>query len=118
MDTIGLTTYPSAFHDNPQQLPKDYYSWINNHIERNDTVLLMEVGWPTSGTGSEIEQNNYIERLPNLLREVKAPILAWALLHDVNLKEFDANLNTVGIIRNNGKKKIAFEAYRSLAGSD
>lgn len=114
LDIIGLTTYPSAFHDTPEQLPADYYSWVYHHIDKNDTVLFMETGWPTSGTGSEAEQKKFIQRLPELLAQVKTSIVAWALLHDVGLKEFDENLNTVGIITNNGRKKPAFKAFHSL----
>lgn len=114
LDLVGLTTYPSAFHDNPMQLPNDYYSWVYNHIDRKDTILFMEAGWPTSGAGNEAEQNDYIKRLPKLLETVNTSIVAWALLHDVNLDAFDANLNTVGILTNKGRKKLAFDAFKSL----
>jgi hypothetical protein len=96
------------------QLPNDYYSWVYNHIDRKDTILFMETGWPTSGTGNEVEQNDYIKRLPKLLEAVNTSIVAWALLHDVNLDAFDANLNTVGILTNEGRKKLAFDAFKSL----
>jgi hypothetical protein len=44
-------------------------------------------------------------------------IIAWALLHDVNLAAFDTNLNTVGLIRNNGQKKKGFDEFKSLRHS-
>jgi len=114
LDLVGLTTYPSAFHDSPSKLPNDYYSWVYNHIDRKDTVIFMETGWPTSGTGNEAEQKDYIKRLPKLLETVNASIVAWALLHDVNLDAFDENLNTVGLLTNNGRKKSAFDAFKLL----
>lgn len=114
LDLIGLTTYPSPFHANPAELPPDYYSWVNNHVERADRILLMEVGWPTSMSGDEDEQAEFVRRLPELLRDVNVDIVAWALLHDVNLGEFDANLNTVGLLTSGGRRKKAYEAFRAI----
>ena len=117
LDVIGLTSYPAPFHESPDGLPPDYYSWINYHIQPNDQVVLMELGWPTGGAGSEFEQQTFIRRLPDLLSRVNVSIIAWALLHDVNLAAFDANLNTVGLIRNNGQKKKGFDEFKSLYSS-
>ncbi len=114
LDLVALTTYPAPFHRDPADLPGDYYSWIYNHVEKTDTVMLMETGWPTSGNGDEIEQKTFVQRLPELLKDVNVNIVAWALLHDVSLGEFDANLNTVGLLTNKGKKKKAYEAFRNL----
>ena len=74
----------------------------------------MEVGWPTGGTGSESEQLAYIRRLPVLLKQVNASVVAWALLHDIELAEFDADLNTVGLITSSGKKKPAYLEFKDL----
>ena len=115
LDVVGLTTYPSEFHASPLELPADYYSWIYHHIPRSDRVFLMEVGWPTEGTGNELEQVQYIARLRDLLAPVDVEILAWALLHDVKLAEFGANLNTVGLIRHDGKFKPGLKAFDDLA---
>jgi hypothetical protein len=117
LDVIGLTSYPAPFHESPVGLPPDYYSWINHHIQPNDQVVLMELGWPTKGAGSELEQQTFIRRLPELFSQVNVSIIAWALLHDVNLAAFDANLNTVGLIRNNGQKKKGFDEFKSLRQS-
>ena len=70
---------------------------------------LMEVGWPTGGTGSESEQLAYIHRPPGLLAQVNTSVVAWALLHDIELAEFDADLNTVGLITKEGRKKPGFK---------
>lgn len=111
LDVVGLTTYPAPFHDSPADLPDDYYSWVYQHIESTDEVLLMEAGWPTGGTGSETEQQAYIRRLPKLLRRVNVSVIAWALLHDVGLTEFDANLNTVGLVGRSGQKKPGYADF-------
>ena len=114
LDVLGLTTYPAPFHGTPAKLPDDYYSWIYRHIESTDEVLLMEVGWPTGGTGSEAEQQAYIRRLPKLLGRVNVSIVAWALLHDVSLAEFDADLNTVGLVDSKGQKKPGYTDFKYL----
>lgn len=116
LDQIGLTTYPSIFHGSPIELVPDYYAWVYRHIGAADQVLLMEVGWPTAGSGNELEQVVFIRRLPELLRQVNVSVLAWALLHDVNLAEFDANLNTVGLLSHDGSKKPGFDVFKELGG--
>lgn len=116
LDQIGLTTYPSAFHDTPLELLPDYFTWVYRHIGPADQVLLMEVGWPTAGSGNELEQVLFIKRLPELLREVNLSVLAWALLHDVKLAEFDADLNTVGLLSHGGRRKAGHDAFRELGG--
>ncbi len=72
------------------------------------------MGWPTSGSGDESEQEAFVKRLPGLLNGVNVTIVAWALLHDVSIGEFDANLNTAGLLTNKGKKKKAYEAFRNI----
>jgi hypothetical protein len=114
LDVVGLTTYPSPFHASPAELPLDYYFWMYHHIENTDEVLFMEVGWPTSGSGNEHEQHTFIRRLPELLNRVNVSVIAWALLHDVGLAQFDANLNTVGLVTSSGHRKMGYEAFNRL----
>lgn len=117
LDVVGLTTYPSPFHGSPQELPHDYYLWMYRHIKSKDEVLLMEVGWPTGGSGNEIEQQAFIQHLPKLLDQVNVSVIAWALLHDVGLAEFDADLNTVGLITNSGQKKAGYIDFKLMYDS-
>ena len=114
LDLVGLTTYPSQFHETPARLPPDYYTWMFRHIASRDPVMIMEAGWPTSGTGSEAEQVAFIERLPGLLKGINIIGLEWALLHDVQIGSFDANLNTVGLRYRDGRPKRGYERFRSL----
>ena len=117
LDAIALTTYPSPFHETPKDLPHDYYSWVYQHIPKNEAVLFMEMGWPTKGSGNELEQQVFIKKLPNLLVHVNTSVIAWALLHDVELPQFDANLNSVGLITKNGRKKPGYNAFKQLNNS-
>jgi len=114
LDVVGLTTYPSYFHETPADLVPNYYSWIYRHARKSDEILLMEVGWPTGGSGSEGEQSAYIQRLPALLEQVNVSVVAWALLHDIELAEFDADLKTVGLITNRGQKKPGYQDFKAL----
>lgn len=115
LDLVGFTTYPSPFHETPARLPPDYYTWMFRHIPARDPVMIMEAGWPTSGTGSEAEQVAFLERLPGLLKGIRLVGFEWALLHDVQVGSFDANLNTVGLRYRNGRPKPAYERFRSLS---
>ena len=113
LDVVGLTTYPSPFHKTPAEMVPDYYSWVYRHVRKSDEILLMEVGWPTRGSGSDSEQRAYIRRLPALLEQVNVSVVAWALLHDIELPEFDADLNSVGLITGSGRKKPGFGEFKA-----
>jgi hypothetical protein len=114
LDVIGLTTYPAVFHDTPADLAPDYFTWLAHHVLPTDEILLMEVGWPTEGSGSEQEQRQFIQALPGMLSGVNVSVVAWALLHDVKLEQFDANLNSVGLITSKGRRKPGLAAFKKL----
>ncbi len=116
LDVVALTSYPSSFHDTPALLPADYYTWLRRHIRNTDEVLFMEIGWPTEGSGGKREQQAFIERLPVPLRELPVSVVAWALLHDVALAAFDADLRSVGLITRDGRRKPGYQAFRLLRG--
>jgi len=114
LDVAGFTTYPAPFHETPAQLPPNYYTWMFRHIGPHEPVMLMEIGWPTSGTGNEAEQLSFLRRLPELLKGINLIGLEWALLHDVQIGAFDANLNTVGLRYRDGRPKPTYDAFRVL----
>ena len=114
LDLVGLTTYPSPFHESPARLPPDYYTWIFHHIQAREPVMIMEAGWPSAGSGSEAEQVAFLKRLPALLKGFNLVGFEWALLHDVQIGSFDANLNTVGLRYRDGRPKPAYDAFRAL----
>jgi hypothetical protein len=87
------------------------YQW--GELDR-DPVLIMEAGWPTSGSGNEAEQVAFLERLPRLLKGINLVGLEWALLHDVQIGAFDANLNTVGLRYRDGRPKPGYDRFRVL----
>ena len=117
LDVVGLTSYPAFFHDKPADLAPDYFTWLAHHVLPTDEILLMEVGWPTEGIGSEQEQRQFVRALPELLSGVNVSVVAWALLHDVGLEEFDANLSSVGLVTASGRPKPAFADFEKLHAS-
>jgi hypothetical protein len=114
LDVVGLTTYPAFFHDTPADRAPDYFTWLAHHVLPTDEILLMEVGWPSAGSGNEREQRQFIQALPRMLDGVNVSVVAWALLHDVSLEVFDANLNSVGLVTTGGRRKPAFDAFKKL----
>jgi len=72
------------------------------------------VGWPARGSGNEKEQRQFTRKQPKMLKGVNVSVLAWALLHDVGLEVFDADLNTVGSITIDGKRKPGFKVFKKL----
>lgn len=114
LDVVGLTTYPAPFHGAPADLDRNYFTWLTHHTLPGDEILLMEVGWPTEGSGSELEQAQFVQALPRLLSGVNVSVVAWALLHDVGIEAFDANLNSVGLATTAGRRKPAFGIWKSL----
>jgi hypothetical protein len=114
LDLVGFTSYPSPFHETPAQLPPDYYTWMFRHIRPDDPVMIMEVGWPTSASGSEGEQVEFLELLPGLMQGVNLVGLEWALLHDVQHRAFDVNTATTGLRYLDGRPKPGYGAFRAL----
>lgn len=114
LDVVGLSSYPAFFHDSPDDMVPDYFTWLAHHVRPTDEIVLMEVGWPTAGSGTELEQRQFVRDLPGLLDGVNVSVVAWALLHDVGLEEFDDNLNSVGLITTDDRRKPAFDDFRKL----
>jgi len=76
--------------------------------------MFTEIGWPTKGKGTNESQQAFIERLPELMKDVRSELVAWSLLHDV---EMDAlgDLATTGLLTAEGTKKPGYEAFKKLA---
>ena len=114
LDLVALTSYPAELFDTPAQVPADYYDGILQHVQRNEDVMMMEIGWPATGKGTEQEQVAFIERLPALFGKVKPSVLAWSLLHDVRLAAFGEDLASTGLADTKGRHKPAFEAFKQI----
>jgi hypothetical protein len=115
LDLVAFTSYPADHFSSPDDIPSDYYARIYDHVERRDEVMFMEIGWPTTGKGSDREQVEFIERLPALMKNVRPRVLAWSLLHDVRGSGLNSDLATTGLRSSDGKAKSeAAKAFRDL----
>lgn len=101
-DVIALTTYPSPHFQTPAHLPSDYYTRLKSEFG-GSKVIFMEVGWPTSSTGTLAEQKDFISRFPNLVSGLDVEMVGWSLLHDVSFLPPD--LGTTGLFYSSGKAK-------------
>jgi hypothetical protein len=115
LDLVGITSYPSGFYETPAALPANYYSHLKQYLKPGDEVMLMEVGWPSSGPGTPDEQAQFVRRLPQLLAGISPKATAWSLLHDVKLSAFGADLATTGLLAADGSEKPALRAWKELA---
>jgi len=117
LDLVAFTSYPAGHFSSPVEIPRDYYANVFRHLRKSDEVVFMEIGWPTRGSGSEESQRAFIQRLPELMQDVKPSVVAWSLLHDVRLPGLGEDLGSTGLLSNNGSKKVGFEAFVELARS-
>lgn len=115
LDVAAFTSYPSEMFASPAEMPSDYYEAALQHVRRNEEVMFMEIGWPSSGRGTEREQVAFIDRLPSLMATVKPSLLAWSLLHDVRGSALGSgDLATTGLADSSGRRKPAFDAFKQL----
>jgi hypothetical protein len=114
LDIVAFTSYPAITYSSPDKIPNDYYDRIYDHIKRSDEVMFMEIGWPSSGKGSEDSQVEFIRRLPSLMARVRPQVLAWSLLHDVVGSSLSGDLGRTGLVEENGNPKRALQAFLAL----
>lgn len=115
LDLVAFTSYPADHFGSPREVPESYYADILNYVPGSEEVMFMEIGWPTTGKGSEESQLAFIERLPRLMARLKPRMVLWSLLHDVKLEALGGELASTGLISAEGSKKRGFEAFIKLA---
>lgn len=121
LDVVAFTSYPAAVVGSPRKIPADYYDHVLDHVQKNDEVMFMEIGWPSGGRAGGQEQSeelqaDFIGQLPRLMANVKPSILDWSLLHDVRLAAFGDDLATTGLLTTSGKPKPGFDAFKAIGG--
>jgi len=114
LDLIAITSYPCEFYESPEAVPGNYYTYLKNYIQASDKIMIMEIGWPSSGCGTAQEQLRFVQRLPVLLAELNPVITAWSLLHDVRLSAFGDDLATTGLLTTTSKPKPAWRVFAGL----
>jgi hypothetical protein len=114
LDLVAITTYPVDAYDEPGKMPSNYYAHVRRYLQKDDAVMVMEVGWPSAGQGSTEQQRAFVKRLPELLAEVKPVLTAWSMLHDVKQGVFGADLATTGLYTGEGEAKPAAVEWKAL----
>jgi hypothetical protein len=115
LDVVAFTSYPSDHYKTPAEVPANYYERILEHVKKGEEIHFMEIGWPTTGTGTEAEQVEFINRIPALMARVQPKVLAWSLLYDVGGTVLGADLGTTGLLTNDGRAKPGYQAFRTIA---
>jgi hypothetical protein len=116
LDVVAFTSYPSDHYKAPAEVPANYYDRISEYVKPSDEIHFMEIGWPTSGTGTEAEQVAFIERLPSLMAKIKPRVVAWSLLHDVDTSSLGGDLASTGLKHPDGRPKAGYISFSKLAG--
>src|SRR5688572_13308728 len=116
LDVVAFTSYPGDHYKTPADIPANYYDRISEYVKPTDEIHFMEIGWPTSGAGTETEQVAFIERLPSLMAKIKPRVVAWSLLHDVDTSSLGGDLASTGLKHPDGRPKAGFKSFSQLAG--
>lgn len=123
LDYVGFTTYPSGSvflsgkYADPMNIPHDYYKEAGLYLKPGERAVFSEMGWPTEGSGTDLEQRQFIQRLPALMSYARPAWVAWVLLHDIpsGTLGLSLDLTTSGFFDEHGFPKPAWR--RLVSGS-
>lgn len=87
-DFIAFTSYPAwllsdGHYERIADIPASWYG-LGRTAYPDAEIVFSEVGWASTGKGSELLQAQYMANLPRLMSEAKPSHVTWALLHDVD----------------------------------
>ena len=138
-DFYGISSYPSwtvyeGHYASVDDIPSAYFGRLKAALP-DAPILFAEIGWTTGGKGNEIDQDAFVRRLPELLRDTEPVLVSWAQLHDVGFFTVDvmpehladtlaglgvdavelfAELNAVGLFYRDGLPKPAWATAKAL----
>lgn len=114
LDLVAFTSYPNILFSDSSQIPLNYYSGIYQHLNKSDEVMFMEIGWPAVDKNGEIKQQNFIQLMPQLMKDVKPGVIAWSFLHDVQGTVLSSDVAGTGLLTNSGVAKTGLNAFKGL----
>jgi len=87
-DYAAFTSYPGwllhhGFVGRVADFPPSYYDRVR-FIFPTVPVIFSEVGWPSAGAGTPIEQAEFVSLLPRLVQGARPTMVTWAMLRDTN----------------------------------
>jgi len=115
-DLIGLTTYPWKHFQTPDDIDEDYYSRLNDYIDK--PIAFTEIGWPS--THSELEQAEFLNRFIELTEKNEMELVNWLFLHEMDVTDgiggsvFSPETGTIALKRSDGAKKEVYGTWERL----
>ena len=115
-DLIGLTTYPWKHFDSPQEIDEDYYSRLNQYL--NKPIVFTEIGWPS--VDSEEDQAEFLLRLVELIGKNEVELINWLFLHEMDVSQgigkhvFSPETGTIALKKADGTKKPVYWVWEDL----
>jgi hypothetical protein len=96
-DAVAFTTYPCLIHNEPSEMPEDYYTEILDHTTKE--VLIVESGWfregPEGWESDEGEQAEFVRALFDLTEELDPSFVIWSFLYD---QEVEYPFDSMGLL--------------------
>lgn len=114
LDVLAISTYPANRWSSPQEIPAGLYAPLASYINSQRPLVVLEIGWPSRGTGTEAEQVAFIERMPALFEGLSPRLVTWSLLHDIPTSFMNINLASTGLRTIDGLAKPAWDTYLAL----
>lgn len=124
---VGFTSFPFLKYTTTSQVPSTYYNKISQWTSK--AWAITEAGWPSRQSfpgfptvkGSETEQVNLIKKLASLLANKPVLFVNWLTICDLAdwhetdpVSDISAAFMTVGLRKNSGDAKPAYEAWRQF----
>ncbi len=111
MDLAAFTTYPGLIYRDPNDIPADYYSEIQQHTTK--PIVFTEIGWhskasPAGYESSIYEQDQFVTAFFNLTSNLNKEMAIWSFLYDQNTIE---PFNSMGLWSINGAAKPAWNTW-------
>jgi len=114
LDLLAFTSYPGSIWSRPADVPDDYYQSIEFYRQPGEPVVMMEIGWPSQGSGDPDEQSGFIRLIPDLFYGIDLEILGWSLLYDVPRDIMAVDLATTGLHHQDGAVKPSWQVFLDL----
>jgi hypothetical protein len=119
VDAIGLTTYPWKHFDDPEDIPPDYYTRIEQHTSK--PIAFTEIGWTSSqeSGSSEQEQARFLIKFLELTGELNVEMVSWLFLHEPELTGIAASVtspetSTISLKNSDGSRKEIYYLWLDL----
>jgi hypothetical protein len=114
IDVYSFTSYPDEFGDPNPSVPENYFLSIRKVLP-DSRMGISELGWSSAQPGSQRKQADFIQRIPALMKGLRAEYVTLAELHDVPIFKGDqSRLNSVGIRTVDDLPKPSWKAVVTL----